>query len=124
MLDTKDEVVRTVDVENGRADFYYLNPGKYAARLVRDSNRNGKWDTGNYELSLQPEEVFYYSRMIEFKANFDVLQDWNLNEVAFDRQKPDEIKKQKPEQKTDRNRDRRNNNNSNRNTNNRNTNRR
>ncbi|MBO7417794.1 MAG: Ig-like domain-containing protein [Bacteroidaceae bacterium] len=124
LLDTKDEVVRTVDVENGRADFYYLNPGKYAARLVRDSNRNGKWDTGNYELSLQPEEVFYYSRMIEFKANFDVLQDWNLNELAFDRQKPDEIKKQKPEQKTDRNRDRRNNNNSNRNTNNRNTNRR
>ena len=127
LLDTKDEVVRTVDVENGRADFYYLNPGKYAARLVRDRNRNGKWDTGNYEEQLQPEEVFYYKRMIEFKANFDVLQDWNLDELTLDRQKPDEIKKQKPEQKKDRTRDRNNNNNrnTNRNTNNnRNTNRR
>ena len=93
LLDTKDVVVRTVDVENGRADFYYLDPGKYAARLVRDRNRNGMWDTGNYEEQLQPEEVFYYKRMIEFKANFDVLQDWDLNELTLDRQKPEEIKK-------------------------------
>lgn len=117
LLDTKDEVVRTVNVENGRADFYYLAPGKYAARLVRDKNRNGKWDTGNYELHLQPELVFYYPQMIEFKANFDVLQDWDLNAKELDMQKPDDIKKQKPEQKRDRTRDRNNNNrNNNRNT--------
>ncbi|MCR5574242.1 MAG: Ig-like domain-containing protein [Bacteroidaceae bacterium] len=125
LLDTKDEVVRTVDVENGRADFYYLNPGKYAARLVRDTNRNGMWDTGNYEEKIQPEDVFYYKNMIEFKANFDVLQDWDLNELTLDRQKPDDIKKQKPDNDKDKNKNRnRNNNNNNRNTNNRNTNRR
>ena len=122
LLDTKDAVVRTVDVENNRADFYYLNPGKYAARLVRDVNRNGKWDTGNYELHIQPEEVFYYPRMIEFKANFDVLQDWDLNATAPDRQKPDEIKKQKPDQDKNKNKNR--NTNNNRNNNNRNTNNR
>ena len=117
LLDTKDEAVRTVDVVNGRADFYYLDPGKYAARLIRDANRNGKWDTGDYNLRLQPEEVFYYPRMLEFKANFDILQDWNLGETSLDRQKPDEIKKQKPEQPKDRNKNR-NNNNRNNNSNN------
>ncbi len=118
LLDTKDEVVRTVNVQNGRADFYYLNPGKYAARLVRDANHNGKWDTGNYEQHLQPEEVFYYPQMLEFKANFDLLQDWDLYGKDPDLQKPDDIKKQKPEQKRDKNRDRNNNNrNNNRNTN-------
>ncbi len=118
LLDNKDLVVRTVNVQNGRADFYYLNPGKYAARLVRDVNHNGKWDTGNYEQHLQPEEVFYYPQMLEFKANFDLLQDWDLYGKDPDLQKPDDIKKQKPEQKRDRNRDRNNNNrNNNRNTN-------
>ena len=116
LLDSKDEVVRTVNVVNGRADFYYLDPGKYAARLIRDVNGNGIWDTGNYEQHLQPEEVFYYPQMIEFKANFDVLQDWDLNAKTLDLQKPDDIKKQKPEQKRDNNRNR----NNNRNKNNRN----
>ena len=117
LLDTKDAVVRTESVVNGRADFYYLAPGRYAARLVRDVNRNGKWDTGDYEQHLQPEEVFYYPQMIEFKANFDVLQDWDLNAKALDLQKPDEIKKQKPDQPQNRIRNRNNNNNNNRNNN-------
>ena len=114
LLDTKDAVVRTESVVNGRADFYYLNPGKYAARLIRDINRNEKWDTGDYAQHLQPEEVFYYPQMIEFKANFDVLQDWDLNAKSPDLQKPEEIKKQKPEQQQ-RNNNRNRNNSNNRN---------
>lgn len=114
LLDTKDAAVRTENVVNGRADFYYLTPGKYATRLVRDVNRNGKWDTGDYAQHLQPEEVFYYPQMIEFKANFDVLQDWDLNAKSLDLQKPEEIKKQKPEQQQ-RNNNRNRNNSNNRN---------
>ena len=114
LLDTKDAAVRTENVVNGRADFYYLTPGKYAAHLVRDVNRNGKWDIGDYAQHLQPEEVFYYPQMIEFKANFDVLQDWDLNAKSLDLQKPEEIKKQKPEQQQ-RNNNRNRNNSNNRN---------
>ncbi|RAZ94107.1 hypothetical protein DK853_36865, partial [Klebsiella oxytoca] len=47
LLDTQDKVVRRRLVEDGRADFYYLNPGKYAARLINDRNGNGEWDTGD-----------------------------------------------------------------------------
>ena len=35
----KDKVVRQRTVRNHKADFYYLKPGKYSARLVEDSQR-------------------------------------------------------------------------------------
>lgn len=99
LLDTQDRVLRQVTVEDGRADFYFLNPGKYGARLVEDTNGNGVWDTGNYEQHLQPERVFYYYQVLELKANFDLVQTWNVDELPPDRQKPDEMKKQKPDEK-------------------------
>ena len=97
LLDAQDRVLRTVPVTNGKADFYYLNPGKYCARLIEDTNGNGVWDTGNYEAKLQPEMVYYYWQVIELKANFDVIQTWDVNERPLDRQKPDDLKKQKPD---------------------------
>ena len=95
MLDAQDKVVRTVPVVEGKADFYYLNPGKYGARLINDTNGNGVWDTGDYAARRQPEMVYYYPQVLEFKANFDLIQDWNVKEKPLDKQKPDELKKQK-----------------------------
>ncbi len=100
LLDTQDKVVRTVSVSpTGRADFFYLNPGKYCARLINDTNGNGIWDTGNYAEKRQPERVYYYPQQLELKANFDLLQDWNILALPLDKQKPDAIKKQKPDDK-------------------------
>ena len=91
-------MVRTVPVVEGKADFYYLNPGKYGARLINDTNGNGVWDTGDYAARRQPEMVYYYPQVLEFKANFDLIQDWNVKEKPLDKQKPDELKKQKPDE--------------------------
>lgn len=99
LLDTSDKVIRTVDVENNIAHFYYLDPGKYSARLIIDSNKNGKWDTGDYKNKIQPEEVFYYPQMVEFKANWDTTQDWNIKASPLPKQKLNELKKQKPDEK-------------------------
>ena len=98
LLDTQDKVVRTVSVRDGTADFYFLSPGKYSARLVNDTNGNGVWDTGLYEEKRQPEEVFYYPQFLEPKANWDLNQDWNVLALPLDKQKPDELKKQKPDE--------------------------
>ena len=51
-----------------------------------------------YEKGIQPEMVYYYSHIIEFKANWDATQDWNVTAVPLDKQKPDELKKQKPDE--------------------------
>ncbi|MGN0048688.1 MAG: Ig-like domain-containing protein [Bacteroides sp.] len=98
LLDAQDQVVRSVSVENGRADFYYLNPGKYGARLINDTNGNGVWDTGLLAEHRQPEIVYYYPMVLELKANFDLTQEWNVTQKPTDRQKPDELKKQKPDE--------------------------
>lgn len=110
LLDGQDKVLRTVPVIDGKADFYFLNPGKYGARLINDTNGNGVWDTGNYAEKRQPEMVFYYPMVLELKANFDLTQDWNVLAKPLDKQKPEELKKQKPdEDKKNKNRNSRNN---------------
>ena len=98
LLDAQDKVLRTVPLTQGRADFYYLNPGKYCARLIEDTNHNGQWDTGDYVRKLQPESVYYYWQVIEVKANFDLTQSWDIKDRPRDKQKPDELKKQKPDE--------------------------
>lgn len=99
LLDAQDKPVRQAHIADGRAEFYFVNPGKYYVRLFYDRNGNGVWDTGLYEEHRQAEEVFYYPQPLELKAQWDVEQDWNLNAVPVDRQKPLEITKQKPDEK-------------------------
>lgn len=98
LLDAQDKVVRKRRVENGKTDFYFLNPGKYAARLINDVNENGEWDTGNYADKQQPEEVYYYPNMLEYKALWNITQPWDIHATPADKQKPDELKKQKPDE--------------------------
>ena len=99
LLDAQDKVVRRRRVEEGGyADFYYLNPGKYSARLINDRNGNGEWDTGNFEKGVQPEGVYYYNQILEPKANWDLEQSWDIHAVPLDKQKLDELKKQKPDE--------------------------
>ena len=81
------------------ADFYYLNPNtKYYIRLFIDRNGNGVWDTGNFKAGEQPEEVYYFPKTWEMRANFEFEETWDIHAVPLDRQKLDEIKKQKPEE--------------------------
>jgi hypothetical protein len=100
LLNPQDNVVRRIKVRNGSADFYFLAPGKYCARLINDRNGNGVWDTGAYteEEKIQPEEVFYYPQIVEPKANWELNQDWDIKALSLDKQKPDEMKKQKPDE--------------------------
>ena len=111
LLDAQDKVVRRRRLtDGGYADFYFLNPGKYCARLVNDRNGNGIWDTGNFEKGEQPEEVYYYNMILEPKANWDLdKQSWDIHAIPLDKQKLDELKKQKPdEDKKKKDRDRNN----------------
>ena len=106
LLDGSDKPVVNAPVVDGGAEFTYLKPGTYYARLFIDSNHNGKYDTGNYALNLQPEEVYYYPQALELRAYWNVEQDWNIYSTAIDLQKPNAIKKNKPkEEKKDKKED-------------------
>ena len=100
LLDNSGKVLRQQAVTpEGTADFYYLAPNtKYYIRMFNDRNGNKVWDTGVFEKGVQPEEVYYFPKVWEMKANFEFEETWNVHAVPADKQKLDEIKKQKPEE--------------------------
>lgn len=100
LLNSSDAIVRQQPVSRqNTCDFYFLQPNtKYYIRLFNDDNQNGVWDTGNYEAKRQPEEVFYFPKVWEMKANFEFEETWNVQDIPLDKQKLDEIKKQKPDE--------------------------
>lgn len=100
LLSNNDAVVRQQPVTSqNTCDFYFLQPNtKYYIRLFNDDNQNGVWDTGNYEAKRQPEEVFYFPKVWEMKANFEFEETWDVKATPLDKQKLDEIKKQKPDE--------------------------
>ncbi len=93
LLDSGEKVVKTATVKDGQAALENVRPGTYYARIILDANGNGKWDTGNYALHLQPEEVYYFPNKILLRKNWDNEQTWNIYETALDKQKPYDIKK-------------------------------
>lgn len=99
LLNKSDAILATEPVVNGHAVFRYLNPGQVYARLYIDANGNGKWDTGSMSEQRQPEDVFYFDKKINLRANWDITQDWNIYAIPVDQQKPYDIKKNKPKLK-------------------------
>lgn len=110
LLNKQEKPVARVEAKDNRADFFYLKAGEYYARLFVDRNGNGKWDTGNFDAKLQPEEVYYFPGSIAVRAKFDFERGWNVRGRLLTEQKPKAITKAKPdrERKTaaDRNRQR------------------
>ena len=99
LLDAQDKPFRKVRVKDNEALFMDLNPGKLYARLFIDENEDGEWTSGNYEMKRMPETVYYNPKWYEIRAFTNHEESWDLNERTFDKQKPLDITKNKPEEK-------------------------
>ena len=99
LLDRSEKVVKEIITDNGTAEFFYLKPETYYLRLIVDNNKNGKWDTGDFEKNIQPEEVYYFSEKLECRAKWDLTETWNPKAKELYKQKPADIKKQKGDKK-------------------------
>lgn len=97
VLNESDKPIRKSPVIHGTATFLNLNPGTYYARFVIDYNGDNLFTPGDYEKNRQPDETYYYPKKLNLRKNWDVEQAWDIYEVAIDLQKPEEIKKNKPE---------------------------
>ncbi|MGP1435250.1 MAG: Ig-like domain-containing protein [Phocaeicola sp.] len=100
LMDNSGTILREQPVSvDGTADFYYLKADtKYYLRMFIDRNGNGIWDTGDYDKHLQPEEMYYFPKSWEMKANFDFEENWDIKATPLYQQKLQEITKQKPDQ--------------------------
>ena len=63
-----------------KKNYKYLAPGNYELKLIIDSNKDQKWNTGSYLENLQPEKVIYYEKEIKIRANWDNDIIWTVNE--------------------------------------------
>ena len=80
----KDEVLRQNYVpDNGKVAFRYLKPGEYMIRLLLDDNRNGKWDSGDFEKRVQPEQFIYYMEKVAVRANWEIKVDFEVGRYSI-----------------------------------------
>lgn len=49
-----------------------LPPGTYTFKVIRDANKNGRWDVGELSTRTQPERVDVYSTPAKIRANWEV----------------------------------------------------
>ena len=61
-----------------KINFDAVLPDKYTLRVYYDDNKNKEWDTGDYLLRRQPEEVIYMPKVIDVRANWDPEEIFNL----------------------------------------------
>jgi uncharacterized protein (DUF2141 family) len=79
LTDKSGEVIEQAVVESQQPlSFVLLKPEKYTLRVIYDDNRNKVWDAGNFLAKRQSEEVFYFPKELDVRANWDVEQTVNL----------------------------------------------
>ncbi len=80
LANNKDEkILQKIQVlGDGKIEFPYLKPEKYKLKIIIDSNKNGKWDTGYLAKGIQPEEVVYYPKIIKVRSNFEFAETWDI----------------------------------------------
>lgn len=72
LTDSKFEVVAEQYIDKAQpVDFNFLDPQNFFLRVIYDTNKNGKYDTGDYLKGIQPERVSYHPDVIEAVAGFD-----------------------------------------------------
>lgn len=79
LVNQKGEVYQDFYTENqSEIDFMYINPAVYKLRIIYDTNKNKKWDTGNFLKNIQPEKVLYYPKDIDVRANWDINETFKI----------------------------------------------
>lgn len=81
------------DENNTKIEFNLVEPNQFWLRAIYDDNKNKEWDTGNYLEKRQAEEVIYFSKPIDVRANWDVEQIFDLSIPYTPEPKKKEVKK-------------------------------
>lgn len=80
LANDKDErILQKIQIlEDGEVIFPFLKPEKYKIRIILDSNKNGKWDTGYLADGRQPEKVIYFPKILKVRSNFEYKENFQI----------------------------------------------
>jgi len=59
-------------------NYTHLEPGSYNITAIRDENRNGRWDTGDYTQKRQPETILTFSKSLSVRAFWDLEETFEI----------------------------------------------
>ncbi|MBQ0136498.1 MAG: hypothetical protein KBS40_00635 [Bacteroidales bacterium] len=93
MLNAQDQPVRQLKADPQGTLFQYMEPGAYYMRLFIDENGDGKWTTGSFKEHRQPEQVFYFPKKLNLRANWTFEETFNWQAIPLLEQKPAAIRK-------------------------------
>ena len=72
LLNDQQKLVRTDAIRKNTVLVYKnYRVGKYRVRVVYDSNKNGKWDSGNVKKRTQPENIWLNAKDIILRSNWE-----------------------------------------------------
>ncbi|MBK0381425.1 Ig-like domain-containing protein [Pedobacter sp. SD-b] len=60
-----------VITKNATVNINNIPTNTYKVRVIEDANNNGKFDSGNVRLKIQPEKVWFWDKTIVTRANWD-----------------------------------------------------
>jgi len=69
---SNNELKSTVVSKNGSLVYSQYPLGKYRIRVIYDTNKNGKWDTGNIKQNIQPENIWIFKNTFTTRTNWEV----------------------------------------------------
>ena len=99
LTNSKGEAIATAYTDkNTSLNFNLLDPAKYTLRAIYDDNKNSIYDPGNFLAKQYSEEVIYFSKEVDVRANWDVVQAFDLSIPYTPEPKKKKVKK-KPENK-------------------------
>jgi len=79
LLNEQKKVVHTDAVTKNSTITYKNYPvGKYNIRVVYDTNKNGKWDTGNVKQKQYPENIWLYNKELTIRSNWDAEENLTI----------------------------------------------
>ena len=94
LLNDKDEVIREKSEDANGTLFEHLAQGDYYLRLYNDENNDGEWTPGDFKEKRHAEKVFYLNTKVHLRANWDIDQEWDVEAIKLEKQKPETLKKE------------------------------
>lgn len=82
LTDEKGNIIQEIKYQTAsEIEFKHLKPATYRLMFLFDTNHNGKWDTGDYAIKLQPETKIEFNKRISIKPNWDIEEDVDLDKM-------------------------------------------
>ena len=72
MLSAGKMIQRFTMYETKNSLIEHLLPNEYTFRVIIDANKNGKWDSGDYEKGILPENIYTFSEITKVRANWEI----------------------------------------------------